>query len=297
MNVEPPVQHHVTVVEDSRRWEHVTLRPGDTIIATPPKTGTTWTQGIVRALQWPHGDSPERPGPFSVWPDLRMIPIEEMVTNSEALPGRRQLKAHLPATALPWSESVRYVAVFRNPADTLVSWANHRAAMFPDRVAMLNEVASDLTPLREAFDGEDYDYLFDEWVRYWSPFEFRASWGPKRSADNVLLVHYADLYRDLEAGMRHLADFLDFDVPDECWPDMVERCKLDSMREAARVSARGLNVSFQNGADSFFYKGGIGRGAELLPAHIMAKIEQENQALDPAAAAWLADGNASGVAI
>ncbi len=296
MNVTPAAQHHVTIVEDSRRWEHVALRPDDIVIATPPKSGTTWTQGIVRSLQWPRGDAPADRGPLSVWPDLRSTPLEEMLVKVEALPGRRQLKAHLPATALPWSESIRYIAVFRNPGDTLASWSNHRAAMFPDRVAMLNDAAEDdLPPLREAYDGEDYEYLFEEWTRYWSPFEYLAGWWPRRVDNNVLLVHYADLYANLEAGMRRLADFLEFEVPEECWRDMVERCSLDSMREAARVSAPGLNISFQHGADSFFYKGGLGRGAELLPTHITARIEQEYETLEPEAAAWLNLGSASGV--
>jgi hypothetical protein len=34
---------------DSNRWDGFELRPGDIIISTPPKCGTTWTQ-MIRAL-------------------------------------------------------------------------------------------------------------------------------------------------------------------------------------------------------------------------------------------------------
>ncbi len=260
---------------------------------------------MVKSLQWPYGDAPTIGRPLSVWPDLRSVPVEEMVSLAESLPGRRSLKAHLPATALPWSDDVSYVAVFRNPADTVVSWANHRAAMFPDRVAALNEVGAQdgLTPLREDFDGHDYHYLLAEWSLYWNSFDFLATWWPRRHADNVLLLHYADLYADLEAGMRRLAEFLHLDVPDECWPQVVDRCGLDEMRETARIEAPGLNVSFQKGADSFFYKGGNGRGAALLPVEILHQLDDYGREmvssgdLSGDALVWLNDGAGSGVMV
>src|SRR5689334_16801525 len=38
--------HHL----DSTRWDHFTPRAGDIVIATPIKSGTTWTQAIVLHL-------------------------------------------------------------------------------------------------------------------------------------------------------------------------------------------------------------------------------------------------------
>jgi hypothetical protein len=42
------------IVFDSSRWDGFELRPGDIIISTPPKCGTTWTQMIcaLLVLQW-----------------------------------------------------------------------------------------------------------------------------------------------------------------------------------------------------------------------------------------------------
>lgn len=33
---------------DSRRWEEIEHRPGDIVISTSMKAGTTWMQGIIR---------------------------------------------------------------------------------------------------------------------------------------------------------------------------------------------------------------------------------------------------------
>jgi len=54
--------HHL----DSERWGHVTLRPGDVVISTSMKAGTTWMQRIMsllvlmfhRASSGPLGNAP-----------------------------------------------------------------------------------------------------------------------------------------------------------------------------------------------------------------------------------------------
>ena len=43
--------HHL----DSERWDHVTLRPGDVVISTSMKAGTTWMQRIMSLLVFGRG--------------------------------------------------------------------------------------------------------------------------------------------------------------------------------------------------------------------------------------------------
>ena len=44
------VRRYEGVVFDSSRWDGFALRPGDIVISTPPKCGTTWTQMICALL-------------------------------------------------------------------------------------------------------------------------------------------------------------------------------------------------------------------------------------------------------
>ena len=295
MHITPPDKPYFNAIEDSRRWAHVTLRADDIIISTPPKCGTTWTQGIVSSLMWPTGGEEGTLSERSPWPDARFGPSEAMADQVEAISHRRFFKSHSPAWALPLAAEVRYVTVYRNAADALVSWGNHRDTMMPEVMAMVNQLAAadGVAPMPETWEG-DWHVLFDEWADLSNPVMHLASWWPQRHKDNVLLVHYADLYADLEAGMRQIAGFLDLAVPDEAWPQVVERCRIDAMREVARGTQATKRVGFRDGADSFFFKGGNGRGAELLPDEVMAQIDElVADLLTPEAAQWLAAGGPS----
>ena len=51
----------------------------------------------------------------------------------------------------------------------------------------------------------------------------RADAWARRDEPNVVLVHYDDLFADLEGEMRRLADRLGIAVPEERWPELVGR--------------------------------------------------------------------------
>ena len=48
--VQPALRHYEGFFADSSRWERFTFRPGDVVISTPSKCGTTWMQTIVGML-------------------------------------------------------------------------------------------------------------------------------------------------------------------------------------------------------------------------------------------------------
>ena len=291
MDRTPITTPFITPFEDSRRWEHVPYRPDDIVIATPPKCGTTWTQRIVMSLLWPADDAPATRGELSPWVDIRATPVDEMAAALAGQRHRRFIKTHSPADAIPLDPSVRYVLVYRDPADALVSWGNHRGAMRAEVVEMLNDAsaADGLPGVPVAFDG-DYDELLIEWTAYWSPGIHLGPWWPLRHEPNVCVLHYADLDADLAGEMRRLASFLEIDVADDLWTAAVERCRIDSMwaeAKAAGVSHR----MFTGGADSFFYEGGVGRGQRLLTDAQLAAVDAHHAAvLPPDAHAWLRTG-------
>src|SRR5580700_5074624 len=71
---ELPVPSHVYQNHhfDSLRWNFVTLRDDDIVIATSYKAGTTWMQGIVANLIFSGRELPASLFDLSPWVDMRV---------------------------------------------------------------------------------------------------------------------------------------------------------------------------------------------------------------------------------
>lgn len=289
--IRPAITDQITVLEDSRRWRSIGLRPDDIVISTPPKCGTTWTQGIVASLLWSGRDLPETLGQVSPWIDMRASPIDELAHRVAAQDHRRFLKSHSRADALAIDSDVTYVVVYRDVRDALVSWANHRGGMHPEIVEGCNALAAadGVDPWPPRWSG-DFDDLLDEWEPAHSPALHLASWWPLRHESNVVFVHYNDLKADLPGEMHRLATRLGIDVDDSDWADVVDRCRLDRMRESVAASG-GLDFLFDGGVDRFFFKGTNGRWADLLTGAQVERCIGLSAELPADAAAWLEHGS------
>ena len=104
---------------DSTRWQRHQPRPDDIVISTPPKSGTTWTQEIVRQLIFcGQPDAPERDSlalsQISPWLDQRRFPLDEVLNRLEAQQHRRFVKSHLRLDGLPYFPQVKYIACSRD---------------------------------------------------------------------------------------------------------------------------------------------------------------------------------------
>ena len=86
---------------DSVRWDGFALRPGDIIISTPPKCGTTWMQMICALLifRTPAFDRPL--DLISPWLEMLTRPRADVVADLEAQSHRRFIKSHTPLDGLP----------------------------------------------------------------------------------------------------------------------------------------------------------------------------------------------------
>src|SRR5262245_59218360 len=124
-----PRTRYRSILADSRRWDGFAFRPGDIVISTPPKCGTTWTQMLCALLIF---DGPAFPAPLdqvSPWLDLRIRPLAEVTAAYAAQSHRRFIKTHTPLDGLPWHPDVTYLVVGRDPRDVSISFEHHAANM------------------------------------------------------------------------------------------------------------------------------------------------------------------------
>ena len=109
-----------TWMADSRRWDGYRPRPGDIIVATYPKCGTTWMQRIVDLLIF-QTPEPRNIGDIAPWLDRRIgPPVESLLAKLDAQTHRRFLKSHMPFDALPIFDDVRSPVTFTTERATLM---------------------------------------------------------------------------------------------------------------------------------------------------------------------------------
>lgn len=268
--VTAPAHRYRSGDEDSARWTGFRFRPGDIVISTRSRTGTTWMQMICALLVFQRAELPAPLHDLSPWLDWVIEPRDLVVARLESQAHRRFIKTHTPLDGVPIGSTVDYIVMAREPVDAAVSLYHHSANLDRRRIAELTNGEATMPerpPLGrwlqnwvrwEGDPGERLDsltgvmwHLSDAWQR--------------RTRPNVHLVRYADLVADLAGEMRRLADRLRIVVPEDRWPDLVGAATLDRMRERADVVAPGP-VGVLRDRRAFFRTGAVGGGAALLDA-------------------------------
>jgi aryl sulfotransferase len=107
--------------EDSARWQGFEFRPGDIVISTRSKSGTTWMQMICALLIFQRPDLPAPLGRLSPWLDWLITPREQVLARLGAQQHRRFIKTHTPLDGLPLDPRATYIVVGRHPLDMAVS--------------------------------------------------------------------------------------------------------------------------------------------------------------------------------
>jgi aryl sulfotransferase len=289
---------------DSRRWADYRPRPGDIVIATAPKCGTTWTQQIANLLVFQSAE-PREIQVISPWIDFRLPPVDAVMGFIEAQTHRRFLKSHLPFDALPFYEEVRYIHVARDGRDAFMSWHNHTSHYSDyarEQQSLAGEADETVARPLPARHATPHDH-FQIWMKDApevrleddSPasnfFAIERSWWEERARPNVLLVHYNDMKADLDGEMRRIATFLDISISEEAWPGLVDAAGFEFMREHGATLLPRAAKSWDKGHERFINQGTNQRWrAELTVDDLARYDERVARELSPACAAWVAQG-------
>jgi aryl sulfotransferase len=290
-----PVRYQ-SAEEDSARWTDFPFRPGDIVISTRSKTGTTWVQMICALLIFQTPELPAPLGRLSPWLDHLIAPRDEVVAKLEDQQHRRFIKTHTPLDGIPLDPRATYIVTARHPLDVYVSLYHQGNNIDRARVrqltgqpepeptapppprrplheSMLRWIDRDSDP-REDMDGLPglIRHVSDAWDR--------------RGQPNVLLAHYDELSADLEGQMRRLAGRLSITVPEQAWPALVRAATFDNMR--ARSSQLIPSPGILKSDAAFFRRGTSGAGLEILTPdeveHYNRRVAQLGQ---PDMLAWL----------
>jgi aryl sulfotransferase len=289
---------------DSTRWDYFEPRADDIVIATSYKSGTTWTQAIVGHLLFPDGDLPAGPAELSPWLDNRIMPLEVVLNGLKAQAHRRFIKTHLPLDGLRYDARIKYLYVARDARDVFMSLWNHYTTMTDEFFALMNGLGGRVGEELPRPAGDIHTFWRDWTTRGWFPWETDGwpywshlynvqSWWNFRALPNLRLVHYNDLLQDTEGEIRRMAEFLEIDVPERCWPGIVKAVSFEEMKRQGERYAPGGGQFWKGGAATFLHKGTNGRWRDVLSADEMALYDAAcERALTPDCRAWLENGGA-----
>lgn len=282
--------------EDSGRWTGFPFRPGDIVISTRSKTGTTWVQMICALLIFQTPDLPAQLGQLSPWLDHLIAPRDEVVAKLQAQQHRRFIKTHTPLDGIPLDPRATYIVTARHPLDMYVSLYHQSDNIDRVKVAQLigqpePDPAAPPRPRRPLHEGllrwidRDSDPRDDMDGLPGIIWHLSGAWA-RRQQPNVLLVHYDELSADLEGQMRRLATSLGITVPEQTWPALVRAATFDSMQARSGELVPSPGVLKSNAA--FFRRGTSGAGLEVLtPDEVEHYYRRVAQLAQPDMLAWL----------
>jgi len=294
--------HYQSPGEDSGRWLGFRFRPGDIVISTRRKSGTTWVQMICALLIFQTPELPEPLGDLSPWLDNMAMPHDFVYAQLGEQRHRRFIKTHTPLDGIPLEPRVTYIVAARHPLDTFVSLCRHNEIIGPppDSIGppperrptgqpgppMPPKPPWPLKPLRPPAPPKppaSREALHDALLRWIADdddprrhpdslpgvmWHLSDAWA-RRGEPNVLLVRYDDLLADLEGQMRWLAGRLGIAVPEQAWPALTQAATFERMRDRADDLVPvppGISVD----TALFFRRGTSGAGREILSDEEMA---------------------------
>lgn len=243
----------------------------DILVATFPKTGTTWTREIIRQLLFRNDEKLYKLSKACEMPVLGYIEsITKLKFDIVKCFGmeRTLWGTHLPGDVIDvdrlLKSGLKMIYVMRNPKDTLVSLKNF----------MVNSPGSKIPALKEYFptDMEEFirktmkgETLIPTRLGEWYPHHIRSYYKYK-DHPNVYFVKYEDLKKDPVAEIQKLANFIDVSLTEEELADVVNKTSFDNMKKNAGHGTKQTNM---------FRKGQAGNWKENISEQLSRDIDEK----------------------
>jgi aryl sulfotransferase len=284
------------LASDSSRWRGFALRPGDIIISTPAKCGTTWTQRICSLIIFKRAELDGPMAEISPWLDMSTRTCDEVFADLEAQQHRRFIKTHTPLAGLPQRDDVQYICVGRDPRDVGISWDHHLANLDMEAFLAARARVVGTDDLEEMLEldppsvGDTLEERFWSWVdkatpphgtgsSLWSTLDHMEQAYAARDRHNVSTLHYADLKADLEGAMRYLADWLGEPIDESLWPELVEAAGFETMKKDASQLAPSTDIALWKESEGFFHSGRGGGWQSFFDDEAQARYDTRASSL------------------
>jgi aryl sulfotransferase len=273
---------------DSTRWQSFQPRAGDIVVNTPPKAGTTWTQGILALLISGDPDVDAQTSLKSPWIDFNRRDLSEVVERLAAQQHRRQVKSHTPFDGLPIWPQLRYISVYRHPIDIHFSYLKHVSNYQHDMGdAPLSDHPSD--NFRQFLEPTVSGHLSLSDIVY--HYRCTLELEPR---ENFLRLHYKDMLADLTGAVDRIAAHVAISHPPDLMATLVAAATFASMKSNADRFTPSAGQEFWRSDAGFFDSASSNKWqGRLTDADLAAYDDKISSLLDAPQRAWLEWGNAA----
>ncbi|KAK2638856.1 hypothetical protein Ddye_026651 [Dipteronia dyeriana] len=255
--------------------KHFQARDTDIILASIPKSGTTWLKAliftIVNRSRYALSEIPllaSNPHELVPFLDNSYMKNRSSIDN---LSSPRILSTHVPFALLPHSTvtcNSRIVYTCRNPLDQLVSYWHFLLALYPEQTTMR------LFPLEKVFE------MACQGVQFYGPFWKHVLGYWKASLEQtgkILFLKYEDLEEDVNFHVKRLAEFLGcpFSVDEErrgVIKAISKLCSFDHLKNLEVNKSGKLPSGHAN--STFFRKGKVGDSRNYLTSSMSNHLEK-----------------------
>lgn len=291
----PPTKFYPGRFSDPARWQAFKPRNGDVVVVTPPKSGTTWLQSILALLISGDPDVIADVAFKSPWIDFGLRDVDEVMARLEAQTQRRHMKTHTPFDGIPVWPDVKYIAVYRHPIDVHFSMRKHAANM-------ISEIGHKMFP--EAYFDPDISKAFDlflnsdqiEMACLSLIVDHYQSAMAMAERDNVLVLHYADMVRDLPKAFDQIVGLTGLSHPHPSLEQLINAARFDNMKANAHQFAPSAGQGTWKDDAAFFDSATSNKWEGVLtPSQMTAYDTRISELLNPQDRAWLEWGTTRGL--
>lgn len=238
-----------SIAEEWSQVEAFQARPDDLLIATYPKSGTTWISEIVDMI-YNDGNVEQckRDSIYNRVPFMELI-VPGMLNGVQQLdkmPSPRLVKTHLPVQLLPESFKIsncKIIYVARNAKDVAVSYYH-----FYQMAKMHPEPGSWDEFLEKFVEGK---------VSFGSWYDHVKGWWEKRKSLPILYLFYEDMKEDPKRELWRVLQFLEKEVSEEVFHRILHHTSFQEMQKNTTTNYKDVPVAAMDHSVSPFMRKGI----------------------------------------
>jgi len=246
----------------------------DVFVMTFAKSGTNWMLQIAhQLLNHGRGDY-NHIHDIVPWPDMEgmpgfmsayAVPLVQADAWQRSPEGKRVIKTHFSWDLLPYSPDARYIAVIRDPKDVFVS------SYFFVRDSLFGAaMPSPQTWFRAFLSGKFM--LGGSWAHHTAGY-----WAASQAHENVLVVSFKEMKRDLRTVVARVASFLGVTASDVLLDEVCQLSTFSYMKSIDHKFNMGKLLPWRD-AGAMIRKGAQGGSSELLTPERQREIDDHFQA-------------------